>query len=90
MNFFKMPKKSLGQNFLIDKNIINKIINIGKIEENKTILEIGPGYGNLTKKIASMKPKKILAIEKDKKLALFLKNIFKDFKNIKIINNDIF
>jgi len=84
MNFFKIAKKSLGQNFLIDQNIINKIIKIGKIAENKTVLEIGPGYGNLTRKIANMKPKKILAIEKDKKLALFLKNIFKDFKNIKI------
>jgi len=90
MSFFKIAKKSLGQNFLIDQNIINKIIKIGKIAENKTVLEIGPGYGNLTRKIANMKPKKILAIEKDKKLALFLKNIFKDFKNIKIINNDIF
>ena len=89
MNFFKIAKKSLGQNFLIDQNIINKIIKIGKIAENKTVLEIGPGYGNLTRKIANMKPKKILAIEKDKKLALFLKNIFKDYKNIKIINNDI-
>jgi len=90
MNFFKVAKKSLGQNFLIDQNIINKIVKIGKIAENKTVLEIGPGYGNLTRKIADMKPKKILAIEKDKKLALFLKNIFKDSKNIKIINNDIF
>jgi len=90
MNFYKIAKKSLGQNFLIDQNIINKIIKIGKIAENKTVLEIGPGYGNLTRKIANMKPKKILAIEKDKKLALFLKNIFKDSKNIKIINNDIF
>ena len=90
MHFFSTAKKSLGQNFLIDQNIINKIINIAKIAEDKTILEIGPGYGNLTRKIANMKPKKILAIEKDKKLALFLKNIFKDSKNIKIINNDIF
>ena len=44
------PKKSLGQNFLIDKNIINKIIKIINIE-NENILEIGPGTGNLTKKI---------------------------------------
>ena len=84
MSFFKIAKKSLGQNFLVDQNIINKIIKIGKIADNKTVLEIGSGYGNLTRKIANMKPKKILAIEKDKKLALFLKNIFKDFKNIKI------
>ena len=89
MNFFKTAKKSLGQNFLVDQNIINKIIKIGKIAENKTVLEIGPGYGNLTRKIASMKPKKILAVEKDKKIAFYLKNIFKDNDNIKIINNDI-
>ena len=75
MNFFKIAKKSLGQNFLIDQNIVEKIIKIGRIEKNKTVLEIGPGYGSLTKKIANMKPKKILAIEKDKKLALFLKSL---------------
>ena len=90
MNFFRTAKKSLGQNFLIDQNIINKIIKIGDIGENKTVLEIGPGCGNLTRKITNKKPKKIIAIEKDKKLALFLKNTFKDFDNIKIINNDIF
>ena len=90
MNFFNTTKKSLGQNFLIDQNIIDKIIKIGNIKEDKTVLEIGPGYGNLTRKITDKKPKKILAIEKDKNLALFLKNSFKDFDNIKIINNDIF
>ena len=90
MSLFKTSKKSLGQNFLIDQNIINKIIKLGNIEENKTVLEIGPGYGSLTKKIINMKPKKILAVEKDQKLALFLKTTFQDFNNIKIINNDIF
>ena len=52
------PKKSLGQNFLIDKNIINIIINAGDIKENDTILEVGPGTGNLTEKILSKKSKK--------------------------------
>ena len=47
MNFFNIAKKSLGQNFLIDQNIINNIVKIGKIAENKTVLEIGPGYGHL-------------------------------------------
>ena len=89
MNFFKNPKKSLGQNFLIDQNIISKIVKIAKIEKNKTILEIGPGYGSLTKKIVSMEPEKIFAIEKDKNLASFLINAFKDFSNIRVINNDI-
>ena len=90
MNFFKVAKKSLGQNFLIDQNIIDKIIRIGKIKESKTVLEIGSGYGNLTRKIANMKPKKIIAIEKDKKLSLFLKNIFKDSNKVKIIDKDVF
>ena len=90
MNIFKTSKKSLGQNFLIDQNIINKIVKIENIKESKTVLEIGPGYGNLTRKIMDMKPKKIFAIEKDIKLVSFLKNIFKDSKNIIIINDDIF
>ena len=65
----KLPqtaKKSLGQNFLIDKNIINKIIKIENIDKNKKILEIGAGYGNLTAAIMNMNPKKFFAIEKDK------------------------
>ena len=89
MKSLQYAKKSLGQNFLIDKNIINKIIKIGNINKNKTVMEIGAGYGNLTKAIVSQNPKKIFAIEKDKKLVLFLKNKFKDYNNIKIINRDI-
>ena len=82
-------KKSLGQNFLIDKNIINKIIEIGDINKNKTVMEIGAGYGNLTKAIIRMEPKKILAVEKDRELVSFLKKEFEDCKNLKIINRDI-
>ena len=89
MNFIKKVKKSLGQNFLTDKNIVNKIVEIGNIEKNKAVLEIGPGYGSLTRKILSKNPKKIFAIEKDKNLASFLINAFKDFSNIRVINNDI-
>ena len=89
MKLLRKAKKSLGQNFLIDNNIINKIIKIEDINKNKIVMEIGPGYGNLTKGIASMKPKKILAIEKDKNLASFLKKEFEDYKNVKIINQDI-
>ena len=87
MNLIQIPKKSLGQNFLVDKNIINKIIMIGNIKENKTVLEIGPGYGSLTKKIVSMNPKKIFAIEKDQKLSSFLKKNFTNFENVNIIND---
>jgi len=79
-------KKSLGQNFLIDQNIIDKIINTVEID-NKSILEVGPGTGNLTRAILKKKPKKLIVIEKDNNLAELLK---KDFdNNIKIINDDI-
>ena len=90
MQIKNKPKKSLGQNFLIDKNIISKIIEIGNIDKNKSIMEIGPGYGNLTEVIISMKPKNIFAIEKDKELSVLLKKKFQNKKNIKIINEDIF
>ena len=83
------PKKNLGQNFLIDQNIINKIIKIGDLNKNKTVLEIGPGTGNLTQKIIEMRPKKFLAIEKDKNLTEFLKKKFANNENLKIINDDI-
>tara|TARA_B100001123_G_C15197367_1_gene981889 strand:- start:549 stop:1355 length:807 start_codon:yes stop_codon:yes gene_type:complete len=90
MKFLKKPKKSLGQNFLIDQNIIKKIIKIENINKNSNVLEIGAGYGSLTKKIAEEKPKIIFAVEKDSNLVENLKNYLKDFKNIKIIHNDIF
>ena len=79
-------KKNLGQNFLIDQNILKKIKNITEIK-NKTILEVGPGTGNLTSHILSKEPKKIFVIEKDEILATKLFNDFKD--KIKIINKDV-
>jgi Dimethyladenosine transferase (rRNA methylation) len=68
-------KKSLGQNFLIDKNILEKIVSCTKIE-NRTVLEVGPGTGNLTSYILKQKPKKVIVIEKDNNLSLQLKDIF--------------
>ena len=79
-------KKSLGQNFLIDKNILNIITNITVIE-NKTVLEIGPGTGNLTSYILKKKPKKLIVIEKDNKLSIDLENKFNN--QLTIINDDI-
>ena len=79
-------KKSLGQNFLIDQNVIDKIINLIDIK-NKSILEIGPGTGNLTKNIIKKNPKKILLVEKDSR---FLELLNKDSNPIiKIINQDV-
>ena len=79
-------KKSLGQNFLIDKNILNQIVNCVDIE-NKNILEIGPGTGNLTKYILNKKPKKFVVIERDNDLISGLKEQFKE--NVNIIHDDI-
>ena len=79
-------KKSLGQNFLTDKNVIEKIILITKIHK-KNILEIGPGTGNLTEYILREKPNYLTVIEKDENLCQNLLLKFKD--KIKIINNDV-
>ena len=79
-------KKSLGQNFLIDKNILEIIVNSAVIKD-KTILEIGPGTGNLTSFILKKNPKKFFVIEKDNDLTIELENKFK--KQLIIINEDI-
>jgi len=82
-----LPRKSLGQNFLTDFNIINKIIDIGNINKKDDVLEVGPGTGNLTKEIIKKKPEKIFLIEKDK---LLCRNLKKEFKNsVNIFNEDI-
>ena len=79
-------KKSLGQNFLIDKNILEKIVNVAEINE-KNILEVGPGTGNLTSCILKKNPKKVFVIEKDKKLA---EKLLQNFNNkVTVINKDI-
>jgi len=79
-------KKSLGQNFLIDRNILEQIVNVTEIRD-KTILEVGPGTGNLTSFILNKKPKKVFVVEKDNILAVNLKENFKD--QLIIINDDI-
>ncbi len=79
-------KKSLGQNFLIDKDILEKITNSANIKD-KIILEIGPGTGNLTSYILKKNPKKVIVIEKDNELTKDLKNKFYD--RITIINEDV-
>ena len=79
-------KKSLGQNFLIDKNIVNKIIKVINLK-NKNILEVGPGTGNLTTKILEENPSEVLVVEKDNELVKILKDKFNS--KVKIINDDI-
>ena len=80
------PKKSLGQNFLIDREVLEKIVSITDIT-NKDVLEIGPGSGNLTTYILKQKPKKLYVVEKDDDLAILLKEKFDT--EIEIINDDI-
>ena len=82
-----IPKKSLGQNFLIDIDVIEKICNSGNINENNNVLEIGPGTGNLTEFILQKQPKKFHVIEKDERLINNLKEKFD--KKLTIINEDI-
>ena len=79
-------KKSLGQNFLIDRDVLEKIVSTTDIV-NKEVLEIGPGSGNLTTYILKQKPKKLYVVEKDDDLAILLKEKFDS--EIEIINNDI-
>ena len=81
------PKKSLGQNFLIDKNIIKLIINSGGVIKDNILVEVGPGTGNLTEQILLKNPKKLILIEKDKNLAKFLIEKFNN--KIMLINDDI-
>ena len=83
----RKPKKSLGQNFLIDKNIIHKIMYASEINSNDEILEVGPGTGNLTEFIISKNPKNIHVIEKDENLAIELEKKYLD--KINIIKKDI-
>ena len=83
-----IPKKSLGQNFLIDKNIAKKITNLINIK-NKTIIEVGAGTGFLTDFILKKSPKKLFIIEKDNKLFKYLETKYKNEENVYIINQDI-
>ena len=81
------PKKSLGQNFLNDPNLLKKIVDVGKISKEDTILEIGPGTGNLTNELIKKKPKNLFVVEKDNNLSKFLHKRFGN--QIKIVNKDI-
>lgn len=82
------PKKKLGQNFLISKKILNKIIAEANLDLKDVVLEIGAGTGTLTQLLAK-KVKKVIAIEKDKKIIKILKEQIKNFKNVEILQSDI-
>ena len=83
-----VANKSLGQNFLINDEIIEKTINVANISEEDLVIEIGPGLGILTSKLLD-KAKKVIAIELDKKMIEILKERFRLYSNLAIINEDV-
>ena len=85
MIFF--AKKSLGQNFLNDENIINLIVDTGNVNNKDIVIEVGPGTGKLTEKILEKKPKDFIVIEKDPRLGIYLNKKFGD--KINVVNDDI-
>ena len=80
--------KSLGQNFLIDENIINKIVDLGDVTKNDLVIEIGPGIGNMTRELAK-RAGEVVAVEIDKHLIAALTDNLQEFSNVRIINEDI-
>lgn len=88
MRYKIKPIKQLGQNFLIDKQIIKKVIRTANLQSRDIVLEIGPGTGALTQEIAKT-AKRVIAVEKDPNMCEILKQSLKDFKNVKIVNQDI-
>jgi 16S rRNA (adenine1518-N6/adenine1519-N6)-dimethyltransferase len=82
------PSKGLGQNFLIDKQTVKKVIRAANLKSAETVLEIGPGIGALTEELAK-KSKKVVAVEKDQKMVEILKETMKDFKNVEVVCKDI-
>lgn len=81
-------KPRLGQHFLFDEKILNKIVDAGQVSRSDVLIEIGPGTGNLTQKLA-MRARKVIAVELDRHLACELKNRLRHFRNLEIINDDI-
>lgn len=81
-------KKSLGQNFLIDTNIIQKIISASDIDENTGVIEVGPGMGSLTEQLARAS-KKVLAFEIDQRLIPVLEDTLSPYDNVTVVNEDI-
>ncbi len=82
------PSKKLGQNFLVDKSVLRKILQAADVNSKDTVLEIGPGIGTLTRELAK-KAKKVIAVEKDQKMCEILKETLKGLPNVKIVQEDI-
>ena len=83
-----LANKSLGQNFLIDDDVVNKIVETANISEDDLIIEIGPGLGTLTSRMLE-KAGKVIAIELDRKMVAILQERFALYKNFELINEDV-
>src|SRR3954453_6840156 len=81
-------KKSLGQNFLIDTNILKKIVSFANLTENSGAIEIGPGIGALTEQLARSS-KKVVAFEIDQRLLPILNDTLSPYENVSIIHKDV-
>jgi 16S rRNA (adenine1518-N6/adenine1519-N6)-dimethyltransferase len=82
------PKKSLGQHFLIDRNILNKVVRTAQVSQEDVVLEVGPGLGEMTLALAR-KAKKVIAVEIDPKLMEILENKLVGIKNVELVKSDI-
>jgi len=82
------PRKSLGQNFLVDENIARRIAEEGEVSKKDTVIEVGPGVGALTRRLAE-KAGKVIAVEKDERLIPFLEKNLEEFSNVEVVREDI-
>ncbi len=82
------PSKRMGQNFLLQRTVLGKFIEAAELKPKDVVLEIGPGIGTLTREIAK-KVKKVIAVEKDRRMIEILEETLKDFNNVEIIPGDI-
>jgi 16S rRNA (adenine1518-N6/adenine1519-N6)-dimethyltransferase len=83
-----IPRKSWGQHFLVDRNILNKVIRTAQIEKGDVVLEVGPGLGELTAALAR-RARRVIAIEIDPKLVGILEEKMKDYPNVEVIKGNI-
>lgn len=82
------PLKRLGQNFLVSKNVLKRIVDAAQLESDDTVLEIGPGTGFLTRELAA-KAKKVIAVEKDPRMLAVLAESLQNFKNVAVVRGDV-
>jgi len=83
-----LPKKSLGQNFLIDPAALNRVVSAAEIEPEQDVLEIGPGLGSLTRYLCAA-AKQVVAVEIDQNLIPILQDVLRPYSNVTIVHNDI-